>query len=228
MQYYRRICAHLGNSPSAQQQLAQALYRAQDTPAFMRLSAELLSENSLTVAQRSDLLQKQGRVHWAEGRLGEARDAFRAIQSQRVGLASERLQWVQLWALELDPEPREALRRFLTGQVTGVQGAITLADLEQRFPTERTVPYLLGRQLVTARGWEAALRRLENAGPHPFRPIEAERIRLTGEAAWRLGQLDQAADAYARYAELAPNSGERARAQDWLERIRWHQQAKPR
>ena len=52
-------------------------------------------------------------------------------------------------------------------------------------------------------------------------PIEAERLRLIGDSQMNAGRWDAARDAYQRYAELVPMSGERARARDVLERIAW-------
>ena len=83
----------------------------------------------------------------------------------------------------------------------------------------RSLPYLIARQLHQARSWKRTLVYLRRAAAHPFEPIEAERIRLVADCHFRLAHWDDAAEAYRRYARLAPTSGEQARAEDWLQRI---------
>jgi hypothetical protein len=225
------ICRHLGDSPSARMDLARAKRAAGDDDGFLALSAELLGSDGLFAAQRAALLEERGEVLWKRADFAQAHNAFAAVLALEPELSSERLQWVRLWALDEAPEVRDAVRALLMREATPVVSTLALARLADARgapkPEDRTLPYLVGRQLLNVKAWRDGVEWLERAGPHPSAAIEAERVRLIAEARYALGELDAAASAYGTYADLAPSSGERARAKDWLQRIAFMKEQPP-
>lgn len=219
LELHRRITKHLPGDPSAQLGYAMALLRAGETQGFRSEAQRLLGNDRLDPAGRARLLEKLGEELWKEGELGEAYECFDEVMVLRPGANSDRMQWVRKWGLKLAPEPREQIRRFLGGELAPLAASLALSKLED--PASPTYAYLVARQLHRVGAYSQALDALRLARGHPFAAIEAERIRLVADTLWRLGRLDQAEDVFGAYADQAPTSGERARALDWQQRIRW-------
>ncbi len=216
---YQRICAHEGNTPNCRMDLLFALERAGDNDGFLQAADQLLNEKRLHRVQRAQLIEARGGLLWKKGDIDGARADFQDVVDSRIDPDSQRLQWVRLWALT-QPEPLcEDLRQFLTTELPPLAAVLALQDAARQAPTDPTLPYLIARQLIRVGEYRRAKGYL--SAPHPFAPIEAERRRLLAEIAWNLEDFAAAEFAYATYAELAPTSGERARAMDWVERVRW-------
>lgn len=218
---YRRIAVFLGESPAARFDVALALDRAGHAREFTETARALLTEGELTPGQRGRLLEASGNVAWAAGDAATARARFEEVRALDLGAASTRLQWVRLWALGLPPGASATLRDFLTQKLPTVAGTLAVAELREVVPGDKTVPYLVARQLQLAGACALALPWLERAGPHPFAPIEAERLRLWAQCQTDKGDLAAAEAGWLRYADVAPSSGEAARARDAAERAAW-------
>ena len=224
VELYRRICKHLGDSSSARLDLASALLRNGERAAFADEARTLLERKDLTPAQRARLLEMQGQTEWRDGRIDQARERFEAARDSDPSSDNERLQWVRAWALGRPEAQREHLRRFLDGDSNPARDALAFQRWIREDASDRTLPYLLGRLLMRVDDPQDAVTVLES-GPHPFPPIESERLRLIAEATARLTPAS-AIRAYELWRDAALTSGERARAEDWIARLRWQESRK--
>lgn len=217
----RRICQFLDNAPAAQIDLAQSLKAADDLEGAHKLASELLKSANLNNAQKATLLELQGDIYTTHDLVDEARDVYQSILDLHVNLNSERLQWVRLWALQQEPALRLPLLDFLRNKRSPVSTVLLLEQAMQTHLGDKTFGYLIGRQLVQVEAYTEALPYFEASAGHPFAPIEAERRRLLADCLWHLQRLEESEAAYRSYAEVAPTSGERQLAQDWLQRLDW-------
>jgi hypothetical protein len=195
---HRQICQHLGDATQARLDLARALYEAGDASGFSELDAALGASESLSGMQRATLAELRGELAWRADQIDAARAAFAEALEAQVSLPSQRLQWVRLWALDQPPTLRLAMRAYFdhTGALPEIDGA--------------TARYLRGRNSGDPQLLQT---------PHPFAPIEAERIRLLARIAQRAGDFEAARTHWRHYAQVIPSSGESARAIDMLARI---------
>ncbi|MEK7706100.1 MAG: hypothetical protein AAB426_14160 [Myxococcota bacterium] len=217
----QRISDELGHPASAELALARALLRAGDARAFRARATTLVTSEGLTDAERTSLRSELGMLAWTADDLPSARAAFSTVLASATSLDDERLQWVRLWALAQPPPLRRVVRELLAGKLDPLAASVALTRAALIQDGDGTCAYLVARQLHRVDDCVGARSLLTRAGPHPFVPIEAERLRLLGECAYRLGDLPGAQAAYERLAEIAPLSGELARARDWLARIAW-------
>jgi len=216
----RRIAGFLNDSPRARLDLAFALRRAHDDRGFAREAEALLTlPEALLATERARLLEARGEMHWQANEPALARADFSAVLDLHLGSSSDRLQWVRLWALAAPSEVAQAARDLLLEQAPTLAAVLELAQLAHDLPSDRTLPYLVGRQLVRVQASALAARFLERAAGHPFPAIEAERVRLLAECEAALQEFATAAGLAARYAELAPTSGERTYALDERARL---------
>lgn len=218
---YQEICGHLGNSTSSKLELARAMLRAEHTEAFQTLSTELLESGNLNSNQRLQLLELTGNEHWRTKDYSQAKAAFTEVAATRLKPDSKRLQWVRLWALEQTPPLNDFMHLYLNKKVPGATAMLELKEFMESHPTDPTLPYLLARLLFNTRSHAKALNYLSTAEPHPFPIIEAERVRLIASSHWNLNQYPKALTHYRRYRDLAPNTGEKSRANLWIKRIQW-------
>lgn len=271
LKLHQEICAQLGDSTTARVALALAYARADDADSFMNRSQTLLAGGRLRAKQRTRLLEKRAEIHWRRGALHQAMAGFETVLRAQQSLASERLQWVRLWALRggivpvdapitapssastsgpadgehpVDASDGSSLAPNVSGaaatsiasmvrtRVHRLFGAskpakatlLLLEDLRHRMPEDKTLPYLLARQLLNAGGDDPmAARYLLLAAGHPFAPIEAERLRLLARLRRRQGDLDEASALWRRYTAVVPSSGERSRGRDALARLHFAQ-----
>lgn len=222
----QQICVHLANAPAARLDLAYAMRAAGDADGFLGLAKTLLAEKDLNAVQRAALQEARSETFWDQGRPEEAQQAAQAISELQISLASERLQWVRLWAMSARPPAlSDTLLHFLGNKLSPVAGVLILAKEAPKNPQDRTFPYLIARQLHRAEAYDLAIDYLSAGATHPFAPIETERLRLIADSHWRLGHVEAATKAYQAYAAHALTSGEKLQAQDWLERLAW--QTKP-
>ncbi len=223
-----RICAHLGRSVVAQANLAMAYARAGKKSEFMERAHNLLKRDDLPERQRYRLLEKRAEISWARNDLDQARVGFQAVFQAQLSLASERLQWVRLWALgavgsapdstEVTELLQERVHHLLSGRKASKSTLVMLEDLRHRLPQDKTIPYLLGRQLLNENA-ELAETYLTWAAGHAYIPIEAERVRLLARLKSRQNKNAEALYLWKQYRELVPRSGERARADDMVQRL---------
>lgn len=218
---HRQICAHLDDAPHARFDLAMAMRRAGDIEGFLAESKALLDGPGLTQVRRTRLRDVRGEIFWQRGELEAAQATFAEVAADDAGLDTERLQWVRLWALSKPPELRDAVRQLLGHELPPIAAVLVLDELARSYPEEKTLPYLIARQLIRADAHDRAVGYLERAAGHPFAPIEAERLRLCAEAYWRSGNRAAARAAYEELVGKAETSGERARAADWIARLDW-------
>jgi len=64
---------------------------------------------------------------------------------------------------------------------------------------------------------------LNQAAPLVQPALESERLRLVADTLWRLGKLQEAEQAYGRWALAALTSGEAATAREWQARLQFLQ-----
>ncbi len=218
---YRDICKHLGDATSARFDVAQALRKVGDDVGFTTEATELLARQDLTPGQRARLVEMQGQLAWQRGDVESARKAFETVLELDAASESQRLQWVRIWALGRPAEQAERLRVYLDGDVAPVRDALAFERWVRSDSSDATLPYLFGRLLARENAPDLAVATLDAIGPHPFMPIETERLRLIAESHAKLGQIDTAIADYRHQAEIAQTSGERARAEDAIARLEW-------
>lgn len=217
----KTICKHLGGGADAQFDLALAKKRAGLEEEFLEHSEALIYTGQLSAVRTAQLYEERANIAWARGELARARRGFREALTRTVDLGTERLNWVRLWALEF-PEPGPTLlREFLSGQSPPVRALFTLDSIEQWFGADPTLRYLRARQYYNAGQIEIARHHLVSAGVHPFQPIEAERVRLLADIAFRSKETTRAADLYEEYASIATLSGESDRMRSFAQFLRW-------
>jgi hypothetical protein len=221
VELYRRIAVFLDQTPSARLDVALALLHEGDEAGFLARAEKLLSEPGLSAAERAQLLEAEGNIDWARDNREAARACFQAVAELHLGAASERLQWVRSWALGLEPSLGAPVRDYLSRKAPAAASVASFAEARHKLTNDKTLPYLLGRQLERAGACELALGYLAAAAPHPYALIEAERVRLMAACEERLHELSRAAADYDAYAAMAPSSGEAARARDAATRLRW-------
>lgn len=215
------IVGHLGQSPSALVDLAQAYMKADRKDEFFALSKKLLSEGKLANHLRIKLLELQGNGYWKQNKISKATNAFENVLQSKLNPSSKRLQWVRLWALRQPPELGEFIRSFLERAIPIPAAVIHLMEFSEKYPEESTFSYLLARQLHNSKAYEEAIEFLQPSLTHPNPEIAAESLRLIADCYWNRGDENNAREYYQRYREQAPTTGEAARAQIWIERINW-------
>lgn len=220
---YEQICKHLDNNLASRLELTQAKRRAGQHDAFLQEAAVLRQDPGLTAAQRQQLIEAQGEIYWQRGDTEQARAAFQSILEAQPRTDVARLQWVRVWALEQEATLRDTLHAFLSNRLVPMAAVLRLSQAHTQQPADKTLPYLVARQLVTAQSCKDAVSWLERAAQHPFAPIEAERVRLLAECQHTLGEQEAALRTQSLYVEQAPTSGERQRALDTLARWRWQE-----
>ena len=92
----------------------------------------------------------------------------------------------------------------------------------QNNPEDVTLRYLYARNLFNGQKYIEAIEELRDL-KHPFALIQAEIHRVSAAACWYSNQLSEAEKNYRLFQDVAPNSGEYERAQEWIERIKWEQ-----
>ena len=135
-----------------------------------------------------------------------------------INAGTLRLQWVRLWALKKEKTLRNFLRLFLSGDISKNK-AIKKLKQKIKLNPNPTLKYLLARQYHRAKKFSEAIKLLQS--PHPFAPINVERIRLLADSNFHLQNFSQATIHFKHYLEVALTSGEKRRAQDWIERTDW-------
>lgn len=218
---YRSICKHLGDATPARFDLAMSLRRAGDLSAFAEESRNLLTRKDLTPGQHAKLLEAQGQIAWQRAAYDEAKAFFDEARTVDPSADNERLQWVRAWALGRPDDQRAHLRRYLDGDTNPTRDALAFERWIRADSADRTLTYLFGRLLMRADDAADALAVLES-GPHPFGPIEVERLRLIAEASAKTASAEVAVRAYERYRDATLTSGDRARAEDNIARLRWN------
>jgi hypothetical protein len=219
--YLREICRHLDDAPHARFDLAMAHLRAGESHEFEELARALVDRRELTTSQRGQLEEALGDLAWERGDHAGARARFLKVREMALGPGSDRMQTARVWALGKAPELSETLRRFLRDKLPAPAAVLALDQAWKGEPRDPMFPYLIARQLVRAEALEPALPYLDAAAGNTDPLFEAERLRLRAECLARLGKPDDARRALESYIAAAPTSGERARALDELERLRW-------
>jgi hypothetical protein len=173
-------------------------------------------------------------IHFHAGRIPEAQQAVRRALALATDEGEERTGLAKLRSLA-DPEARRTLGRVLFGDTPtrGVDAGLTvylITEFAAAASSEALAPYLLARQLVW-RDPQLALIPLKVACPLGERPrgtpLETQFLRecrrMTGESAFRAGDLALSKSAYETLKKEADNEAEQLRADDFLERIAWEE-----
>ena len=182
---------------------------ARSTLALLRLRQDLTAAQ----ASRRALLAVQadaGDANWP----AVARGANALMAEEGGHPAAHREAWAWRLAATAPPALRCALVTALSGRAGPRQ--VTCGLTEQA--KDVTAAYLLGRSLWAEGDNPGALGVLEAMGPHPYPPIESERLRLCALAAMRAGDPSQGLWAAQRMAAIAQLPGDVAWAQDMAAR----------
>jgi tetratricopeptide (TPR) repeat protein len=138
-------------------------------------------------------------------------------QALRLGAhrGVDRQAWATAWADAQPPDVRPKLLAFLGGELPAPQAQAALAAL----PHDGTAQYLAGRLAFGRRAYDQALQHLQQAGPHRYTPLEAERLQLMALSAFRLGRRADARRAAVALVALGPASLYGPWAQDLVTRL---------
>ncbi|MEM6733870.1 MAG: hypothetical protein AAF658_20075, partial [Myxococcota bacterium] len=128
---YEKISEFLGATPNARYDLALAALNAGDEIRFRELATELLGEDEPLVSawRATRLRERLGSLAWKQGALEDARTYFQQALNDPSTLASERLQWVRLWALDQEEQVHSFFARFLSGEVPRAGAVLELDRL---------------------------------------------------------------------------------------------------
>jgi hypothetical protein len=226
--------------PTFRLDLADALVAAGRGAEAMGLTAAVEADPSLTWPLRARAASLAAFQHFHAGRFPEAEQAVRRALALATDEGEERTNLAKLRALAT-PAARATVGRVLFGDSTvrGVDAVVTLFLVErfaESIPREAFGPYLMARQL-TWRDPRLALPFLTRAcpldGAQPLTPLAPlflrECQRMTGEAAFRAGNLALSRAAFQHLAspQETDNEAERLRARDFLERIGWEESRPP-
>lgn len=234
------VCIDDPAEPTFQLELAEALTAARQPDKALSLAVKIEADEGMTHPLRARAALVQASIHFWGGRF----DAAEAAMQKALGFATDdgeqRTATAKLRALH-DPQARRTLGRVLYGDgpAQNLDAGLALylvTEFARLFPDEALGPYLVARQL-SYRDPALALARLDQACPTaagaapavPLAPIFAkECTRLTGEVAFRAGDVPRARAAYTRLATNAVSEAERLRAADFLARIDWETTQPPR
>lgn len=217
------IIRHLGKTPETVSALAFALLEQGDLDAFLTQTDNLINAHQLNALQQAKIDLAASTPLFQAGRIDAAVERLKHVLNLQVDFGRERLAWARLWALQQPEVTQTPLMLLLNGELSDVESAVFLDNHLHVQPSDATYAYLLGRQLVGAAAYAAALTYLEQKTPHPFVWIEVERQRLLTLCYAKTGQWARARVLLQNQAKNAPSSGLRAIAQDDLERVNWQQ-----
>ena len=219
---YEKIVDLSANQLSAALDLTLAYAKNDDQGKFLQSYAKIQTSSQLTNVQRERLLETYGNLAWNNEQIQQAKATYMDIAAMQTSLASERLQWVRLFALKLPKAEQLFMRDYLQGETVP---AVALLHFSKSFESQKenacTYGYLSARILVQLQSFTDAILYLLGCQEHPHPPIEIERLRLLAQSYFELKDYDQAKPYYKRYMELVPLSGEKEITLDWLERIDW-------
>jgi tetratricopeptide (TPR) repeat protein len=227
------VCADDPGEPTYRLDLADAHVVAGRPDEALAMAGKVEADEALTDPVRARAAQLAANVHYHAGRFPDAAAATRRALALATDDGEQRNGLARLRALA-DEDARKTLGRVLFGEspTRGVDPALVvflIDDYRRRLSDEALGPYLLARQLMS-RDPALALAPLDQACPVAGgatlpRPLDAvflrECHRMTGETAFRAGDLERSRAAFRRIATDALTEADRLRAQDWLERIDW-------
>ena len=211
-------CAQLEpDDPRLLLQLRRAQLRARDPGAAAETAQRALLHPKLSEPLRATLLTDLGDEAWRKDDAAPARarydEARRLVQPE----VQERALLARLWALD-DRRRWPALRRLLADGDAGPGTLASLEELGAAEPLEGLPPYLVAKQLQNRGDWARCAREASEALSRklPAAPFEYEALRMLGIAAWHLGDLPTARDAFARLGRDAP-PGRALETARWLD-----------
>jgi tetratricopeptide (TPR) repeat protein len=230
-------CLDDPGEPTFRLDLADALNIGGRPGEALATAAALEKTQGMTWPLRARAAALAAAIHFHAGRFAQAEAAVRRALEVATDEGEERTGQAKLRALA-DPQARQTLGRVLFGDAAtrapdAAVGLYLISEFARSFPDEALGPYLLARQLAW-RDPKVALPLIEKAcGPatgarKPLPPLFArECLRMTGETAFRAGDLPLSRSAYERLRDDATNEAERLRATDFLERIAWEEHRRP-
>jgi hypothetical protein len=218
--------------PTFRLDLADALVAAGRNEEALGLAAAAEADATLTWPLRARAASLIAVLRFHAGRFADAEAAVRRALVLATDEGEERTDLAKLRALA-DPQARATLGRVLFGDspTRGVDAVVTLY-LVERFadavPGEAFGRYLLARQL-SWRDPRLGLPILARACPPgedrpPLTPLFLRECRrMTGETAFRAGDLALSRATYQLLEKTGDNEAERLRARDFLARIEWEE-----
>ncbi len=179
----------------------------------------LLAHPKLGPAQRASLLIEAGDAAWRAGEQASAQARYAEAAALPQPEAQERALQARVAALA-DRDAWPAARRLLADGDQGPLSWLLLARWAQSRPDSGLPRYLLGKQLQNHGDWEECARltaeALARKLPGPLFVEEA--LRMSGLAAWHLGDAAAARAAFTRLGKGA-SPGRQREAEDWLSRL---------
>ena len=189
----RAIVRHQGGAPFARLALVGRLVQEASPSALEEAIASaraLAAEDNVLVRGRARMLEAAAQFQL--GRPAEAEAALASGLALELTEATGRELYVRHWARAWPPGDAALLGALLDGRGEPWAAASMLGA--RAAGGDKVAAYLLGRTLA-ARASQGvndddtpALAALQAAGPLPFAPLEAERLRLLLEVDWRAGE----------------------------------------
>jgi hypothetical protein len=216
-------------------ELAEARAAAGQTAQALEALARLSNQADVSDPLRARAASLAGTIHFHNGDHANAEQAERRVLTLAPEEAERRTAHAKLQALQT-PGGRDTLGRALYGEALGASADPVLtffliSEFARLFPDQRLGPYLVGRQLVY-RDPTHSLPYLSRAcgqaadARAPALPADFVREcrRMTGEAAYRAGDLGRSQAVYQLMMAEAERETDRLRAGDFLDRISWRRQ----
>jgi len=199
-------------------QMAELIAKAQGTPDNPALDRRGNIVGSQVIAQRAQSILAA--LAWARGDDETAAAIYRAIRDGELSNPLTREAACALYAMER-PELAPAVRSLLTDFRNPRAGEWALAEGLRAHPGDPVLLYLTARVMFGDQAYAPAIATMQRALalglPHERITIKA--WETLGCAAFMLGDLALARDAYEHARELLLPFGEQAEVEDWLARI---------
>jgi tetratricopeptide (TPR) repeat protein len=224
-------CLDDPGEPTFRLDLADALSAGGRADEALSTAGDVEKTPGMTWPLRARAASLAAAIQFHAGRFSDAEAAVRRALELATDEGEERTARAKLRALA-DATARRTLGRVLFGDSLSrsPDAAVALyliSEFARAFPDEALGSYLLARQLAW-RDPKLAMPLIDKAcGPAAAPPLPAlfgrECLRMTGETAFRAGDLSRSRAAYQRLRAEGKNEAERLRAADFLERIAWEQ-----
>jgi tetratricopeptide (TPR) repeat protein/uncharacterized membrane protein YjjB (DUF3815 family) len=221
---WRQVVVDSGGALTDRFSLARTLYREKKYQQASAIISQITNQTS-DVAFASLLWSWQAFIAYAQDDLSRAQSACAQAQHLKTGDAPDRLAYVIGWALQQQEPYRAVLMKMLSGNAPCTETSWALMGIGKEDATAR---YLMGRALEAEGAYKAASERLQIHTPHPFGPIETERLRLLTLSHVHVGNYPAALTTASTMLATAGLPGHAAWAQDMVARIVFLQNQKSR
>ena len=228
-------CRDDPNEPTYRLVLAEALAFVPERDRALVMLGQMEGDGTVTIPLRAQAASLAAEIAFADGDYASAETETRRAAEWATSEGDRRQALAKLRALR-DPAARSTLGRALFGDELGEAGAdpvltfFLMLEYARLHSDDALGPYLVGRQLV-GRDPERALPYLARACGEQGAAIPAakelapefvrECLRMTADAAYRIGDFGRARATLERLGGQATSEADRLRALDMRERVDW-------